>query len=234
MAEPITSNSCHFAQFSTFDGAYKFLIKTVLDAGEDLPEQGCREVFGVAYQIDKPLIRQELLKATGVPIDWIEEELKERISGKPINPGTAWQRWSDFFRPRLRADKFTYTYAERMHYQLDALVSRLKSNPTTRRAILSVWDPRADSRSKLEVPCTVMSQYAVRRGCLNSVYYTRSSDCINFLVADVYLYVGVQTWIADQVGFELGSFSHVIGSLHIYYDDLDEVSTLLGQLEGEL
>jgi len=225
--------SFSFLQFATFDQSYKFLIELVLRDGFDLPEQNCREVFGVAYQLDTPSVRKELLAVTNIPTDWIKEELAERISGQPINPGTAWRQWPEAFLPRLSSGRFAYTYAERMYHQLSNLVSLLRTNPTTRRAILSIWDPKLDSGNHSEVPCTIMSQYALRAGSLNSIYYTRSNDCISFLVADVYLYIAIQVWLVDQLGCKLGTFSHIIGSLHIYDKDLEQAKVLLKHLEGE-
>lgn len=82
--------------------------------------------------------------------DWAEAEFKERVSGKPINPGKAWELrkdvWEEFIN---RLGGFDYTYAERINQivdfnhgrytKLEAVIELLKKDNDTRKAIIDIY-----------------------------------------------------------------------------------------------
>lgn len=220
-----------FLRYTDFYAAFKGLLNLVLQHGSNIKEQNCREIWGVAYVVLNPEPRINLLRLVGIPEEWARLEFKERVSGKPLNPGIAWKAWQSIFKPRLREGLFTYTYAERLAEQWAPLLNRLQTTPTTRRGILCIWDRRSDLYQPKEVPCTIACQYTIRYGALQALYYTRSNDLVNFWVADTYLYAKMQEWIAEKLGVKRGRLMHITGSLHIYFKDLKFAETLMEKLE---
>lgn len=220
----------NFQAFTTVEDAYTYLLDAVLNNGQDLPGQNCVEIFGVGIKVTLPMPSTKLLEITEIPIAWAEKEFQERISKKPVNPGEAWKEWRTFWEPKLVKGKFDYTYSERYSPQLDALITKLKTNPTTRRAILQIYYP-SDIHAHGRVPCTVMSQFAIRNNKLHAIYYLRSSDAVNLLPADLYHYTKLQHWISSQVQIQIGIFGLIIGSLHIYYNDLQKAQAILDRLK---
>lgn len=216
----------NFLTFTTVEDAYIYLLGTTLNNGRDLPEQNCIEIFGVGFRVTRPMPSNKLLKVAGIPIPWAEKEFQERISKKSINPGEAWQEWKAFWAPKLVGGKFDYTYSERCSPQLDALITKLKTDSTTRRAILLIYYPN-DINSKGRVPCTVASQYVIRNNKLCSLYLLRSSDIVNLLPADLYHYIRLQQWLSKELGIQMDTFALVIGSLHIYYKDREKAIAIL-------
>lgn len=81
--------------------------------------------------------------------DWAEAEFIERVSGKKINPGKAWELRKDVWEEFLTRGKFDYTYAERINSitqykdtaltKLQAVINLLKDDPDTRKAILNIY-----------------------------------------------------------------------------------------------
>ncbi len=214
-------------EYSSFREALRDLLRMVLDEGYDVVEQDLREVLFVGYKMTEPKIDEELLRVIGIPVEWVKEEFNERVSMKPLNPGNAWKKWQDFWLKRLHEGRFSYTYAERLHNQLKILLKKLATNPTSKRGILCVWDPQHDLASNLEVPCTVFSQHTIRQGSLVSFFYQRSADAVNFLAADMYFYARLHSWLAEKTSSRSGDFVHMIGSLHIYLNDLPKAERLL-------
>jgi thymidylate synthase len=209
-----------FMCFQNFDEGYHFLLKAIMESSNVDKDLGYHQVFTVAYKVMKPFVRRELIEKLGISYDWLNDELEERLSRKPINPGVAWKKRIDVYLPRLHEGKFSYTTAERIYDQLDHIVTLLKSAPDSRRAIICIWHPNQDLCTDWEVPSTISGQYFIRGNCLDALYYSRSSDCIKFLPADFFFYLGIQTWLASQLGVRVGSLAHIIGVLFVRDDDI--------------
>lgn len=218
-----------FLEFSCIEDAYSHVLELVLKRGIHLPEQNSIEIFGVAFKVAQPSPSTTLLRLVGTPLSWAEKEFKERINRRSTNPGNAWKEWKEFWEPKLVQGKFDYTYSERWTPQLDALIAKLKDNPTTRRAVLLTYYPE-DIHMAGRVPCTVASQYVIRRNKLNALYFLRSSDTVNLLPADLYHYIRLQQWLSDKLKISIGTFGLIIGSLHIYYKDKEKASLILQRL----
>lgn len=188
--------------------------------------------------------------------DWADAEFQERVSGRPINPGTAWAKreevWADFLE---FGDKFGYTYAERFNMmsfkgmtKLQIIIDLLKKDPDTRKAILDVYgvgytepgganlDHSSDDFSYLDgsrrIPCTMYYDFLIRKNqkgepVLNLCYHQRSSDFVTHFGNDVYLALKLKNYVASQVGVKEGYLYHTIDSLHAYKKDWAKLKNML-------
>ena len=169
----------------------------------------------------------------GVCQPWADEEFKERITdpetvGGFINPGEAWKLrdniWGEFFHN----GKFGYSYNELIwnNDQFNKIVNRLKEDPDSRQLWISLWDPTRDPDllgGVSRVPCSLGYGIQVREGKLNMHYVMRSCDFSTHFPNDVYLAIKLLEYVAEITGYEVGSFTHTIFSLHVYRKDLKEV-----------
>lgn len=154
---------------------------------------------------------------------WAEWEWDDRlhgIYGEATNPGAAWTKRKDLWDPlREGSGKFSYTYSERLK---DAGVTRileaLKKNPASRQAYISIWNPKVDGyRLGLRrVPCSLGYQMLIRDGAVHITYHMRSSDFGTHFDNDCWLALRLQAWFATELDQPIGSFTHVLGSLHTY------------------
>lgn len=160
---------------------------------------------------------------------WADEEFTERMSGLPINPGNAWEKrryiWSPFLEECLPVPVFSYTYPERMCCQILMIVQELKKHPESRQLFLSVWDANKDIArlGVRRVPCSLGYYFQNREGKLNITYLQRSADLITHWQNDQYLAVKLLQWISAHAGIPHGTFTHWIGSLHVYSKDVEGV-----------
>ena len=153
---------------------------------------------------------------------WAQKEFAERISRLRFNPGVAWKERKDVWSELLEEDgMFSYTYPDRMAEQLDPIINELKIHPDSRQIFLSVWNPLIDIHriGRRRVPCTLGYYLQKREGRLNITYLQRSADYITHFQNDIYLAVKFMEYIAQAAGYDLGMFTHWIGSLHIYRKD---------------
>jgi len=132
---------------------------------------------------------------------------------------------------------FEYTYGERLRSwrspgmessidQIDQVISRLKSAPSTRRATAVTWIPPIDS-AKEEVPCMIVDDFKLRDGRLNLIALFRSHDFAGAYPANLYGLARVLEYVSSRVGAKPGSISTMSASAHIYDHDWDWVLEML-------
>jgi thymidylate synthase len=106
------------------------------------------------------------------------------------------------------------------HDQLKKLLLTLKTDPTSRRHLLTAYNPAEVDQGCLP-PCHLLAQYSVRRGgILESIVYMRSVDLVLGLPTDVVLYATLQLLLAREIGVDAGAITFMLGDAHIYENHL--------------
>ncbi|MGB0778112.1 MAG: thymidylate synthase [Flavobacteriaceae bacterium] len=125
--------------------------------------------------------------------------------------------------------------------QISELIEQLKSNPNSRRMLVSAWNPSvlpdtkksfaqnvAEGKAALP-PCHAFFQFYVADGKLSCQLYQRSADIflgVPFNIASYSLFV---LMIAQVVGLEPGEFIHTFGDAHIYTNHFEQVELQLSR-----
>jgi thymidylate synthase len=92
---------------------------------------------------------------------------------------------------------------------------------------VTIWNPERDMlEKKRDYPCTILHQFRIRRNRLNMSVYMRSNDVWLGAAYDFFQFTRVQIAIASILGIEPGSYSHHVGSLHIYEENYDAAAAL--------
>ncbi len=157
---------------------------------------------------------------------WAAVELRERLSGIPVNPGKAWTYRPEVWQEFLHDGRFAYTYSERMFWQLGTIINELRTHPDSRQLWLSIWDPGRDILQlggHGRVPCSLGYLFQLRKSRLNMTYFMRSCDYVTHFRNDVWLAVKLLEHVAQEVGTKPGDFTHFIGSFHVYAKDVKGV-----------
>lgn len=113
--------------------------------------------------------------------------------------------------------------------QLKELLFALKSNPDSRRHIVSAWNVSEVSKMALP-PCHALFQFYVAENKLSCQLYQRSADVFLGVPFNIASYALLTMMIAQECGYELGDFVHTLGDAHIYQNHFEQVKT---QLERE-
>lgn len=112
---------------------------------------------------------------------------------------------------------FHGAYGPRTHGQYDAIIERLKNDPDSRQAVVTIWNPQYDlQHSKRDYPCTILHQFRIRDNKLNMSVYMRSNDVWLGAAYDFFQFTRVQIAMAWVLGIAPGTYAHHVGSLHIY------------------
>ncbi len=93
----------------------------------------------------------------------------------------------------------------------------LTRDPNTRQAVIHI--KTADNAPSKDVNCTVCLQFFIREGKLYLTTYMRSNDLWLGFPYDVFQFMNMQVLMSMELGLELGSYTHIAGSLHLYERD---------------
>ena len=112
---------------------------------------------------------------------------------------------------------FHGAYGLRTQDQYAPVIQRLKQDPDSRQAVVTIWNPELDLLpEKRDYPCTILHQFRIRDNKLNMSVYMRSNDVWLGAAYDFFQFTRVQIAIASVLGIAPGSYAHHVGSLHIY------------------
>ncbi|MBX9470028.1 thymidylate synthase [Rhizobium rhizophilum] len=217
---------------------YHDLLRHVLDNGSDRGDRtgtGTRSVFGHQMRFDladgfpvittkrlhlKSIIHELLwflkgdtniayLKANGVSI-W-DEWADENGDLGPVY-GAQWRSWPDYDGGHID--------------QMAKLVESIKTNPNSRRHIVSAWNPALVDEMALP-PCHCLFQFYVADGRLSCQLYQRSADIFLGVPFNIASYALLTLMVAQVTGLEPGDFVHTLGDAHIYANHFDQAKLQL-------
>jgi thymidylate synthase len=105
--------------------------------------------------------------------------------------------------------------------QIAGVAENLKTNPASRRHIVSAWNP-ADVDDMALPPCHCLFQFFVADGKLSCQLYQRSADVFLGVPFNIASYALLTLMMAKVVGLEPGEFVHTLGDAHLYLNHLDQ------------
>lgn len=112
--------------------------------------------------------------------------------------------------------------------QIQNVIDQIKTNPNSRRLIVSAWNPE-DVPSVALPPCHTMFQFYVNDGKLSCQLYQRSGDIFLGVPFNIASYALLTSLIAKECGLEPGEFIHTLGDAHIYSNHIEQVKKQLSR-----
>ena len=117
--------------------------------------------------------------------------------------------------------------------QIKKVIETIKSNPNSRRMIVSAWNV-ADVDSMALPPCHTMFQFFVAEGRLSCQLYQRSGDTFLGVPFNIASYALLTMMIAKECGLEPGEFVHTLGDAHLYLNHLEQAAEQLSREPRQL
>ena len=224
---------------------YLDLLARVLDSGVDRDDRtgtGTRAVFGHQMRFDLAT-GFPLLTTKKLHIRSIIHELLWFVSGDTNirylqdNGVSIWDEWADdngdlgpVYGKQWR---HWQTPDGREIDQLAELISMIKTNPESRRLMLTAWNP-ADVPHMALPPCHCLFQFHVAKGRLSCQLYQRSADIFLGVPFNIASYALLTHMIARICGLKPGEFVHVLGDAHLYSNHFDQAREQLSRTPGAL
>ena len=187
--------------------AFKNYVESDAYEGPDMTDFGRRalvdETFKVQYDEEMTKFQNEILT---------NDDFSERFGHLGDVYGKQWRAW------QLRnGDTLD---------QIKIVIDQIKTNPDSRRHIVSAWNPE-DVPSMALPPCHTLFQFYVAEGKLSCQLYQRSGDIFLGIPFNIASYALITHLIARETGLEVGDFVHTIGDAHIYSNHLEQAKLLL-------
>ncbi len=109
------------------------------------------------------------------------------------------------------------------------MIETIRSNPNSRRLIVTGWDPRQSELVDLP-PCHTLFQFKIERErTLHCQLYQRSADAFLGVPFNISSYALLTHLIAHVCELEVGEFIYTLGDYHIYLNHLEQVEELLSR-----
>ncbi|EUJ43788.1 thymidylate synthase [Listeria riparia] len=117
--------------------------------------------------------------------------------------------------------------------QLADLIEMIKTNPNSRRLIVSAWNPE-DVPTMALPPCHTLFQFYVADGKLSCQLYQRSADIFLGVPFNIASYALLTHLIARETGLDVGEFVHTMGDAHLYNNHIEQVKEQLSRTPRSL
>ncbi len=186
-----------------------------------------RELIGVLLKLERPRARLSRSETRGRAFSclgeflwylsgdnqldfiryYLKEYAKELDDGKTVYGG---------YGPRI--------FCQRGHNQLENVITLLGKQPTSRRAVIQLFDAEdiAGKERRSDIPCTCTLQFMLREEKLHLIASMRSNDAFKGLPHDIFAFTMLQEVTARMLGVGVGTYRQFVGNLHLY--DYDEIA----------
>ncbi len=223
------------------DSQYEDLLRLVLDTGahkSDRTGTGTRSRFGHQLRYDLsagfPLITTKRVHFRSVAYELLWFLRGEgNVRWLQDNGVTIWDEWAGpggELGPVYGVQWRSWPTPDGRHIdQISALLDQLRSNPDSRRLIVSAWNVGELENMALP-PCHAFFQFYVADGRLSCQLYQRSADLFLGVPFNLASYALLTHMLAAQVGLQVGEFVWTGGDCHIYDNHHEQVRR---QLERE-
>ncbi|WP_010094547.1 thymidylate synthase [Ornithinibacillus scapharcae] len=194
--------------------AFKKWVESDEYQGPDMTDFGNRsqidEEFNHLYQEQMDLFKQKVLE---------DDQFASKYGDLGFVYGKQWRSWKT-------------SQAETID-QLQEVIESIRTNPNSRRHIVSAWNPE-DVPNMALPPCHTLFQFYVADGKLSCQLYQRSGDVFLGVPFNIASYALLTHLIAHETGLEVGEFVHTLGDAHIYQNHVEQVMIQLDREKKEL
>ncbi|WP_281164962.1 thymidylate synthase [Liquorilactobacillus sicerae] len=187
--------------------AFKNWISSPSYHGPDMTDFGRRQLedenFKREYLKQKELFCQRILT---------DDQFSEKFGNLGDVYGAQWRHWK--------------TRDGQVIDQIQNVIDGINKTPSSRRLIVTAWNPEDVPQSALP-PCHTLFQFYVNEGKLSCQLYQRSADTFLGVPFNIASYALLTHLIARQTGLQVGEFVHTLGDAHLYLNHLQQAQIQL-------
>ena len=223
-----------------FDSTYLDLMRLVMKTGvlkTDRTGTGTKSVFGHQMRFDLgagfPILTTKKIHLRSI----IHELLWFLQGGTNVaylneHGVTIWDEWADAngdLGPVYGSQWRSWPTPDGGHIdQISEVLKQIRTNPDSRRIIVSAWNVADISRMAL-APCHALFQFYVADGKLSCQLYQRSADIFLGVPFNIASYALLTMMVAQVCNLKPGDFVHTLGDAHLYLNHLDQAQQQLAR-----
>jgi len=218
---------------------YEDFMRHVFEHGVDKSDRtgtGARSVFGYQMRFDLgrgfPLVTTKKLHVRSIihELLWFLKG-SSNVEYLRRNGVTIWDEWADSdgeLGPVYGVQWRAWPSPDGPIDQIEQVIERIRSDPDSRRLIVSAWNVADLRRMKLP-PCHLLFQFNVTAGRLSCQLYQRSCDVFLGVPFNIASYSLLTHMVAQQCDLQAGDFVWTGGDCHIYRNHFDQVREQLSR-----
>lgn len=220
--------------------AYLDTLKNIMENGVDKPDRtgtGIRSIFGHQMKFDLeegfPLVttKKVHLKSIIHELLWFLQG-DTNIGYLKENGVRIWDEWADEngdLGPVYGYQWRSWPTSKNGNIdQIAKVVEAIKTNPYSRRHIVSAWNPEFVDEMALP-PCHTLFQFYVADGKLSCQLYQRSADFFLGVPFNIASYALLTMMVAQVCDLKPGTFVHTFGDAHVYHNHFEQVKEQLSR-----
>ena len=211
-------------RFDNANEAYEFLLNQTIEHGEDFDDT--KAIFNCGFYIMNPQKNHITNKERKWSLKYAEAEWQWYLSGDPsisklgelygkIPP--IWEKMAD----SLGNVRSNYGWQWKRNAQIDYVTAKLKTNPKTRHAAISIFDGKEFDTYRNDTPCTYAVQFTIINDKLCMSVYMRSNDIWYGFCNDQYQFSCIQELMSRMSGYEVGTYYHHAHNMHLYNNKIN-------------
>ena len=218
---------------------YLDLLKKVRQEGKEKGDRtgtGTISVFGYQMRYDLsqnfPLLTTKKVhfKSMAYELLWFLKG-DTNINYLKDNGVSIWDEWADDngdLGPVYGKQWRKWEGLNGAHDQIKQVIEQIKSNPNSRRHIVSAWNV-SDIQSMALAPCHRLFQFYVVEGKLSCQLYQRSADIFLGVPFNIASYALLTHMVAKVCNLEVGEFIHTLGDAHLYKNHVEQADEQLSR-----
>lgn len=226
-------------EFDSIAESYKGLLQYVLENGDEVSPRGMltKEISPATVVINNPRKRVIDNPTRKLNYGFMVGELLWIMQGKNdlsiSHYNKQWKNYSDdgetlngAYGQRIfnwdggdglyKNENDQYDVLRIRVNQFTKIFEKLSQDNDSRQGTIVMFDPTKDFEETKDVPCTNLMRFTIRNGKLNMLVFMRSNDLIYGLPYDIFNFTMLQEIMAGLLGIEVGKYTHVVDSLHLY------------------
>ena len=224
-----------YIKAETLDDLLRVVFETIIAKGGTVTATKGRnkELFGVLLNLSNPRARLSLTETKGTIFSCLGEFLWYLSGSNDL-------QFIKYYIPTY--DKFSDdgktlsgAYGPRLfnlwsaNNQFETIVNILKKKPSSRQAVIQIFNASDLLKNSKDVPCTCALQFTIRNNQLQMLTTMRSNDAFLGLPHDIFAFTMLQEILAKELGVGLGDYKHSVGSLHLYGENLQKAKQYLDE-----
>ncbi len=214
-----------FISEKTLDDLMRAVFSAILKRGIRVsPSKGANtEISGVILELLQPMARLSRTETKGTVFSCLGESLWYLAKSNSLDfikyYIREYAKFSDDARTLYGAyGPRIFRMREKVN-QIENVIRLLKERPSTRQAVIQIFNAEDIIEKHKDVPCTCTVQFLIREGKLHAITHMRSNDAFLGLPHDIFAFTFLQEIVARSVAVQLGTYKHAVGSLHLYDKD---------------
>ena len=203
--------------------AWKKSLKYIIDEGEDFTDNDnrvCRETLNLVVNIEQPELDNDKVIDLMKQFEWIYPTIEE-LSAIMFNK--EYHVIYEFsYGPRI------FNFLGQKDQINDFIIPILKTNPNSRRAVISLFNPYTDSDiMNSNIPSLMFIHFKIKNNKLNCTFFIRSNDFFIGWPGNIYQIYLLQKYVADKLNIKTGVLTTISCSAHVFHEHFDNIKKIL-------